>query len=169
MNSIHIQKYIEFLDTFQKNSIDDLIVLLLIEDVYYIFYNEKFGKNANDLVTKFKYDGMYRYNNDICYYVGFDKSNLSQFISDSKTHNIVVLSEKIMVSNIYQKPKKSIFSSFNKNAPFNNINMIQEMFTMYGCLPNIVDPNKKKDFGKYILAQGQKQEESIKSTNNTPI
>lgn len=81
------------------------ILLLLSHETYFIFYNEKYGVNANDLNLKFDYDGIIRYNKDVLFYVGFDQKKLNFYYDNiNKFYEIIIMDKnKLMLENKNKK------------------------------------------------------------------
>lgn len=160
MNQNHIQKYIDFVNKSSHN-FHHTLVFLPVDNIYYLFYDEKNGINANELNIKFDYDGIYKHDQNIYYYVGFERNKFDHFVSLLCRYNIVILNEEYLITDFYQKKietPKSMLSFYRHRSTFNhNIGIIQCMYTMYGhCLPSyinidgeIVNIRKKTDEEKH--------------------
>lgn len=141
-----ILKYIDFIKKNNKNNKNDIVIFLEIGDKYYMFYNETFGVNANELNIKFEFDGRLNKGDNIYYYVAFQSKNLDYYIKKITGYNIIFLD-----NNFIQKNININNFIFNKNNDYFGLQLIEKYIAEFSSpdnLDNYKSPSKK--FNKTI-------------------
>jgi hypothetical protein len=118
----YINKYVDYLkklpsinNTKMLERANEIpIVLIHINNKYYMFYNEHFGTNANDLLIQFPYDGICKHDNIICYYIAFNDYNHVYF---EKLSDYTV----IILDNMFNVLTSSNDSNYNEILLQNSI------------------------------------------------
>jgi hypothetical protein len=148
MLSNYVEKYINYqITNIPQNS--QHIVFLLLDQKFYMFYNENSTINANDLPVRFKYDGIVRSNGNVYYYVAFDDGQKAYVFDKLKKYNITILDNKFNTLNVNQVSwennckniHKQLLDSTKKYPLMNNIEIIQKTYGLFGGRHNISKKN----------------------------
>ncbi len=87
-------------------------IFIFFNNYYYLFYNENFGLNANDIGLFFDNDGLYKYNDIVYYYVSFHMSKLTDYLKNIKKFNILILNSDTSIKFFHKNDKKTNLFGF---------------------------------------------------------
>jgi hypothetical protein len=104
-----INKYINFVKYCVYCKYNTTITFYPINDNYYLFYNKDSSINANDIDIRFEKDGKFEYGNNIYYYVGFEKKNIYNYLTNIKKYDILILDENFSVIEFRKRNKLENF------------------------------------------------------------
>lgn len=120
VNKTHIKTYVDFVN--KSHHSNHTLFFITINNICYLFYNENFGFNANNIGIKFTYDGINHIDNDIYYHVGFHLTQIDEYKNKLQKYNIIIINENEKITNFYQRSGLSNQGMLNLkfSTPINN-------------------------------------------------